>query len=398
MMGRQMQTTVIQVDGSHPDEQLLLPAAVALARGDLVAFPTETVYGLGADALNNQAVARIFQVKGRPPDNPLIVHGADLATLEPLVRQIPPLARLLLEKLSPGPLTLVLRRAAHVPDLVTAGLDTVAVRIPDHPVALSLLRLAGVAVAAPSANRSGRPSPTQAWHVLQDFRDRIPYLIDGGPCRYGLESTVVDMTGEQPVILRPGSVTAATIEQLTGLETLTAAEAAARARTGLERQNAPRAPGMKYRHYAPRAAVFILDAEGVSAATPSCRGSGQPLAAQIAAWQSAGRRIGIFASEATLQQLCLPCQEAGKDSTGSRTDAAADCFSLAYGPCPEAVQASRMLFDALRILDSLGCDIIIAEGLPDDGIGSAYMNRLKKAACPADLQPSGDDYHESETE
>ncbi len=200
------QTKIISIDPQNIDDRLLMPAAEALRRGELVAFPTETVYGLGANALDATAVNRIYAAKGRPADNPLIVHLADLAGLPELVGQITPLAQKLFAAFSPGPLTLILPRSSRIPDQVTAGLDTVAIRLPSHPVARRLIELAGVPVAAPSANRSGRPSPTRAWHVREDLDGLIPYIIDGGDCRFGLESTVVDATGRIPAILLPGSI------------------------------------------------------------------------------------------------------------------------------------------------------------------------------------------------
>jgi L-threonylcarbamoyladenylate synthase len=374
-------TLVIRVDAQDPDDQLLLPAGLALRRGELVAFPTETVYGLGADAMNPEAVAHIFQVKGRPPDNPLIVHSADISGLEPLVKTLTPLARLLLLHFSPGPLTLVLPRSAHVPAIVTAGLDTVAVRIPDHPVARSLLRLAGIAVAAPSANRSGRPSPTQSWHVLEDFDGKIPYLIDGGPCRYGMESTVVDITDGKPVILRPGSITAADILQATGIEPTAAAGAL---RSGVAQDvpaGRPRSPGMKYRHYAPKARVIIADA-----AQDGCAGC--IMTDVVRDWLASAARVGVFACEETISRLGLACTPisawlspgAGCCSGRPAPMPPATCCSLIYGPDPDPILAGRALFDALRTFDAIACDVIIAESLPDSGIGTAYMNRLRKAA------------------
>lgn len=377
-MSADCQTQVIRVDARQPDEQQLLTAGLALRRGELVAFPTETVYGLGADAMNPAAVARIFQVKGRPPDNPLIVHSADISGLEPLVKSLTPLARQLLLHFAPGPLTLVLPRSAHVPAIVTAGLDTVAVRIPDHPVARSLLRLAGVAAAAPSANRSGRPSPTQAWHVLEDFDGQIPFVIDGGPCRYGLESTVVDITGDIPVILRPGSITAEAILQATGVEP--AAAGAFCSDVAQEHPaGKPRSPGMKYRHYAPRARVIIAD-------EPLDADGGCKMAEQVRKCLSRGDRVGVFACAKTFSRLGLACRPASDwlDEIIRAGNLAqlppATCCSLLYGPDPDPIEAGRVLFDALRTFDAIACDVIIAEALPESGVGAAYMNRLRKAA------------------
>ena len=346
------ETIVIRVDAEKPDDSLLRPAAMALRAGSLVAFPTETVYGLGADALNPDAVAAIFRVKGRPGDNPLIVHIASLADLPPLVREIPPLAELLFKAFSPGPLTLVLPKSQAVPDLVTAGLDTVAVRIPAHPVARRLIELAGVPVAAPSANRSGRPSPTRGWHVKLDLDGRIPYIVDAGSCEYGLESTVVDVTGEVPVILRPGAVTAAQIREVAGSVAGSGAESPA------DFAEAPRSPGMKYRHYAPRARVLV--AEGTDAADRA------RLAGEMAAeWQGQGQKIGIFGSRQFIAGLPVavfllssePPEEIARSAHGM-------AIAAAYGDEPDAAAAGAGLFDALRRLDRAGVSVIIAEGLP----------------------------------
>ena len=246
-------TTIIHVDPVHPKDSLLQPAALILRQGGLVAFPTETVYGLGANALNPEAVARIFCVKGRPGDNPLIVHISGIDGLSPLVSRIPPLANKLFQAFSPGPLTLILPKSSRVPDLVTAGLDTVAIRIPAHPVARRLIELAGVPIAAPSANRSGRPSPTQAWHVAADLDGQIPLIIEAGSSQFGLESTVLDVTGDIPVILRPGAITASQIREIAG-------DVTEESRAFASGAGAPRSPGMKYRHYAPRAQVIIRPA------------------------------------------------------------------------------------------------------------------------------------------
>ena len=334
MSDPQYKTEVIRVDRQHPEEALLRPAGLALRQGELVAFPTETVYGLGASAMNPQAVARIFSVKGRPPDNPLIVHSADIAGLEPLVQTLSPLARKLLLAFAPGPLTLVLPRSARVPAVVTAGLDTVAVRIPDHPVAHRLLDLAGIGVAAPSANRSGRPSPTLAWHVLQDLDGRIPYLIDGGPCRYGLESTVVDLSGDRPVILRPGSVTAEAISRVAGIETKLAETGRRDDGESQERDGQPRAPGMKYRHYAPNARVVIAEESGGNDAL--CH-----MAALMRTLLSRQARVGVYACKPDDQptgyclraadRTCQRCQSRRSGPTGLLQPVVWTCARSGHG-------------------------------------------------------------------
>ncbi|MCH8566862.1 MAG: threonylcarbamoyl-AMP synthase [Balneolales bacterium] len=240
------------MNGSEPLSQLkLIPYAEFLKQGRLVAFPTETVYGLGASAWNPEAVAQIFAVKGRPNDNPLIVHVNSIDMVKEFAETIPPRARLLMQKFWPGPLTLIFKKKAGVLDAITAGLETVAIRMPDHPTALSLIELTG-ALVAPSANKSGRPSPTKASHVTEDFGSSIP-VIDGGECQLGLESTVLDITVNPPLILRPGYISAAQIHHHCGFIPQEHNESKSENAT-----EAPKSPGMKYSHYAPKARVYWL--------------------------------------------------------------------------------------------------------------------------------------------
>lgn len=305
-------------------------AARIIRRGGLVAFPTETVYGLGASAVDGCAVTDIFEAKGRPADNPLIVHVAALEQVKVITSAIPPEAYKLMRRFWPGPLSLVLPRSAVLPAAVSAGLSTVAVRMPAHPVALSLIRAAGVPIAAPSANRSGRPSPTVISHVLEDLAGRIDAVLYQGPCRLGLESTVLDLSGGAPVILRPGGISREQLERTLGM-------AVARAhgcKTGT-----PHAPGMKYRHYAPRAPLILVD--GADAKKRAL------IISLAAAYRRKGLRVGV---------LFAP-----PGSGGLRL-------------------AARRLFPALRHFDSLGVDLILAEGVLMQGLGTAIMNRLRKAA------------------
>jgi L-threonylcarbamoyladenylate synthase len=319
-------------------------AAQILRDGGLVAFATETVYGLGADAFNVHAVARIFEVKGRPKFDPLIVHIADRLRHESLVTQVPPSAQRLAERFWPGPLTLVLPKAEAVPDLVTAGLSTVAVRIPDHPQALEFLRLANVPVAAPSANPFGQVSPTCAEHVAEQLGDRIDFILDGGPCRVGVESTVLQLTDGIPLLLRHGGVPVEEIEAVIGPVTIaTSAEHPA--------LQAPAAPGMLSRHYAPRTPLEIVEE------------------ASLAAEREAGseperRRIGLLAFDP------VPSITAGRfaavevlSETGDLTEATANFFA------------------ALRRLDAQHLDLIAALPFPDRGLGRALNDRLRRAAA-----------------
>lgn len=328
------------------------PSALALAgelirSGALVAFPTETVYGLGADALNAEAVKRIFEAKGRPGDNPLIVHISAIDQLAPLISGAPsPAARRLMDACWPGPMTLIFPKSEIIPPAVTAGLDTVAVRYPVHPAAQALIDAAQRPVAAPSANRSGRPSPTAADHVMEDMAGRIPLVLDGGPCNVGLESTVIDVTGETPRILRPGGVTPERVARICG--GVVVDDAVLRPLREGER---PRSPGMKYRHYAPSGALTIV------------RGAPDAVAAAI-------RRMYDAALAEGKRPLILTL-------TGHLA-AYADrrCLPLGDG----ADEMARAMFAALRRADALDADVLFSEAVPAKGVGLAVMNRLERAA------------------
>ncbi len=382
-------TRIIRVDADHPDDQLLLPAAEALRQGELVAFPTETVYGLGANALDQEAVKKIFTAKGRPSDNPLIVHIASIKDLKPLVREIPELAAKLFQAFAPGPLTLILPKSEAVPSAVTAGLDTVAVRIPAHPVARRLIELAGVPVAAPSANRSGRPSPTRAWHVEIDLNGRIPYIIEAGSSKFGLESTVVDVTGAVPVILRPGAITAAAIREIAGavyeFDSKTPSEGKKQP-IPQDLAAAPRSPGMKYRHYAPKAQVLIAEDGDVAkrflkAADLAAKMLAKGLATGIFICRQASAYLPGPVFELDLENFEQPLQDRGSPRKSPQI------IGIYYSQEPDAAAAGAALFDALRCLDQAGVEVIIVEGLPERGLGAAYMNRLRKAASGGSLLP-----------
>ncbi|ACA60638.1 Sua5/YciO/YrdC/YwlC family protein [Candidatus Desulforudis audaxviator MP104C] len=333
-----------RVDPDFPDRRTITAAAALIREGGLVAFPTETVYGLGANALDRQAVKRVFAVKGRPDDNPLIVHVGERAEISGLVRDLPPSAEKLIGLFWPGPLTLVLPRSDRVSPAVTAGLDKVAVRMPAHPVALALIREAGVPVAAPSANTSGRPSPTTAAHVLEDLDGRIEAVLDGGPVPVGVESTVLDLTVSPPVILRPGGVTGRQLAAVLGAVVHHPEAAPGR----------PQAPGMKYRHYAPRTPLVLV--EGPPAAVTA------RIRELAAAARASGERVAVLA----------------------RTDTAAYYPDGPVVPCGKSNDpgsAAAALYSALRECDALGADLILAEGLAAEGLGRAVMNRLRKAAA-----------------
>ncbi|SHE97235.1 translation factor SUA5 [Desulforamulus putei DSM 12395] len=343
-------TRVWQLDPDRPDPEIISRAAEIIKKGGLVAFPTETVYGLGANGLDGEAVAGIYRAKGRPSDNPLILHVADLDMANRLSRNLPPQAPLLMEKFWPGPLTLVVPKAGGIPQQVTGGLDTVAVRMPGHPVALALIKAAGVPIAAPSANRSGRPSPTTADHVLADLEGRVDAILDGGPAGLGLESTVLDLTGPCPIILRPGGVT---YEQLAGVLKEVAIDRSVLGEK-LSKDQVPRSPGMKYIHYAPAAPVILFEGEPEKVR--------QALSRRAAELSARGKRVGILATEET----------AAGYAGGAKI--------LTMGRRKNPADAAALLFGRLRQFDQLQVDVILAEGMETRGIGLAVMNRLRRAA------------------
>ena len=317
-------------------------AAAILRAGSLVGIPTETVYGLGANGLDPAAVRRIFEAKGRPQDNPLILHIPDPSWLERYCRDVPAAARRLAEQFWPGPLTMILPRRALVPDEVTCGLETVGVRCPDHPVTLAIIRAAGVPVAAPSGNRSGRPSPTCARHMLEDMEGRIQAVVDGGPCGVGVESTIVDLTLPVPRLLRPGGLPLEALEAVLGRVDVDRAVTAP-----LSPGEKPRAPGMKYRHYAPRAPVTVVTGDGAATAAYIRR--------------QAGANTGV---------ICF----------GEYRDRFPGCTVRSIGPAGDRGEQARRVFDALRSFDGTPVTAIFAQCPGEEGLGLAVANRLKKAA------------------
>jgi len=323
------------------DEKKIKVAAKFIREGKLVAFPTETVYGLGANALDSKAVKRIFEAKGRPADNPLIVHIADFNQVHELAREVPPEVELLAKHFWPGPLTVVLPKRENVPRITTGGLDTVAIRMPAHEIALGLIRASKRPIAAPSANISGKPSPTLAEHVIDDFYGRIECIIDGGETKIGVESTVLDLTTKPPTLLRPGGLPMEEIERVIGKIKIHPAV------KGKE-VNLAKAPGMKYKHYAPNAQVIVI--EGVR---EKVKGKIMEL---LMEYKKQGIKVGVMA-------------------TGDFYEA--DAY-VNLGNSEEEI--ARNLFKALRELDKSGVDIILAEGIEEKGLGLAVMNRLRKAA------------------
>lgn len=320
-------------------EKAIQEAARFLQSGELVAFPTETVYGLGADATNKVAVAKIFQAKGRPQDNPLIVHVANKHQLLPLVKELSPIAERLIDTFSPGPITYILPSRGVCAQNVTAGLPTIAVRIPNHKIALQLLETSNIPLAAPSANISGKPSPTTADHVYMDLQGKIAGLIDGGPTKVGMESTVIDLTKERPVILRPGAITKEMIEKSLNIKVELAAE--------YNKTVQPLSPGMKYPHYAPDVPLIL---------GPN---SAEALQQVVNTYKAKDKRVGILARDQLLAKVI-----------------ADDKVSL--GVTLEDV--GKKLYDALRSFKREDVDLIICETFTEVGLGQAIMNRLQKAA------------------
>lgn len=325
----------IVVDPESVTEAQIAPAAAVLRDGGLVAFPTETVYGLGANALDPAAVARIFAAKGRPADNPVIVHAPDAETAWRVTTGPTRLAERLAEAFWPGPLTLVLPAADALPRAATAGLPSVAVRVPDHPVARALLRAAGVPVAAPSANRSGRPSPTTADHVVDDLGGAIDVVVDGGPCRVGVESTVVDARGDVPVVLREGGISR---------EQLLAVAGASGVGSATRMEDLAASPGTRHRHYAPACRVVIAPIGGGAAESDRLVGDGR------------GRRVGLVSSGDVPGGVVAVARVAGAQELAAR------------------------LYQALRDAEAAGVTDLVVEAVPETGIGRAVMDRLRRAA------------------
>jgi len=344
-----METKIIRIeDKENLKDDQLMEAAEILRKGGIVAFPTETVYGLGANALETQASAKIYAAKGRPSDNPLIAHIASIDDLPKLAAQIPDAGRKLAEKYWPGPLTLVFPKKEIVPYGTTGGLDTVAVRMPSDPIATRLIRLAGVPVAAPSANTSGRPSPTRAEHVIEDLNGKIEMIIDGGEVGIGVESTIVDVSGEIPTLLRPGAITMEMLKETVGEVEIDPAILGP-----MNEGMKPKAPGMKYRHYAPNAEMTLVEGEMDKVVEFINR--------EAKAALEAGKKVGIICTEESRQYYSYGILEV----IGSREH-------------EETV--AHNLFAVLREFDDQKVDCIFSESFSKDRLGQAIMNRLCKAA------------------
>ncbi|MBF1043944.1 MAG: threonylcarbamoyl-AMP synthase [Peptostreptococcus sp.] len=341
-----MKTLIKEIDINKPDQDLISLFATMLADGKTVIFPTETVYGLGANALDEDAATKIYQAKGRPSDNPLLVHVADKEDVYDLVENIDDRAKLLMDKFWPGPLTIVFKKKAIIPDRTSGGLDTVAIRMPSDQVARDLIRQAGVPIAAPSANISGRPSPTKPEHIIRDMDGRVDGILVGGPCDYGVESTIIDLSEDLAMVLRPGSITLEMLGEVLGRVDLD---------PSLKNKDdniRAKAPGMKYKHYSPQAQVYIVkadDLEGFAERVDSlCEDNAKK-----------GLKIGVM----TMNYDQHSYQAKVFDLGGSDTEVA------------------KNLFDSLISLDREYIDIAYVPYFEERGIGVAIMNRLKKAAA-----------------
>lgn len=349
-----MQTKLIRIDSEHIDIVKMREAATLIREGELVAFPTETVYGLGADALRPEASAKIYEAKGRPSDNPLIVHICRFEELERIAKIVPEQARKLAEAFWPGPLTMVVWKNEKVPYTTTGGMDTVAVRMPNHPVALSLIAESGCLIAAPSANTSGKPSPTEAGHVADDMDGRIPMILDGGAVGIGIESTIVDLTEEKPMILRPGYITKQMLEEVLGEEVIIDPGILATDTTDPSQAGQkPKAPGMRYKHYAPKADLVLVEGDTDKVVVEI---NNLVVAAQIG-----GKRVGVIATDETMNRY--------------KADVV---FSIGARDDEDAI--AQHLYKILREFDEQDVDAIYSESFKTPRIGQAIMNRLLKAA------------------
>lgn len=343
-----MQTIIRRTDTDNIDMEVIKEAANFLSKGEMVAFPTETVYGLGANALDEQASAKIYAAKGRPSDNPLIVHVSNINQVKRLVKDIPDKAKKLMEAFWPGPLTLVFNKSSEVPYGTTGNLDTVAIRMPNHKVALSLIEYSDIVIAAPSANTSGRPSPTTAKHVMDDLSGKISMIIDGGSVGIGIESTIVDVTEDVPMILRPGYISKKMLEEVVGEVEIDKAIL-----VPPTKDLKPKAPGMKYRHYAPKADFKMVRGERRKVAE-YINNTAKDLIKK-------GFKVGVIASNETIDNY----KYGDIVSIGSRKD---------------EITISRNLYKVLRDFDDKEVDYILGETFEEDEFGQAIMNRLLKAA------------------
>ncbi|MDU3289192.1 L-threonylcarbamoyladenylate synthase [Enterocloster bolteae] len=394
---------IIIEDRNHIKDEELKEAASILRSGGLVAFPTETVYGLGGNALDEDAARKIYAAKGRPSDNPLIAHVSCVEEVAPLVKEIPEAGRKLMEAFWPGPLTMIFPKSEKVPYGTTGGLDTVAIRMPDDPVANRLIALAGVPVAAPSANTSGRPSPTTADHVWQDMNGRIEMIIDGGPVGIGVESTIVDVSSAVPAVLRPGAITMEMLAEVLGEVSVDPAILGP-----LSADVRPKAPGMKYKHYAPKADLTLVEPgtgtereSGAEQVTGAEQKTGAEQVTGAEQKNGAGQKTGADRNtgadpetgldETQLQAMICKVRELSREKIEAGykvgvicTDESRGCYTdgevRSIGARKSQASVAHNLYALLREFDDLGVDYIFSESFPKDHLGQAIMNRLSKAA------------------
>ena len=344
-VNRLMDTKIVNIDRLQIDKDIIKEAANIIISGGLVAFPTETVYGLGANGLDEKAVKKIYIAKERPQDNPLILHVSSKEEVIPLVKDISEIAHQCMDKFWPGPLTLIFNKSQLIPDIITGGLDSVAIRMPNNEIALKLIKESGTPIAAPSANTSGSPSPTKANHVIEDLDNKIDMIIDGGNTEVGLESTILDLTGEVPLILRPGGIT---MEQLKEIIPNVIVDV-----TEISEFQTPKSPGQKYRHYSPAADLIIFEGE-VKNISKAINKKTLELIAD-------GKRVGIMATEETKEEY-------------------PEGYVIVVGSRDKRETIASNLFTAMRFFDKAQINTILAEGIEMDNIGTAIMNRLVKAA------------------
>ncbi len=342
-----METKIRSLDVDNIDQAIINEAVAILKASGTVVFPTETVYGLGANGLDIGAVDKIFKAKGRPSDNPLILHVHSISQVKELVEEIPEIAKTCMEKFWPGPLTILFKKSSKVPEIITAGLNTVAIRMPDNKIALELIKTGNMPIAAPSANLSGRPSPTSAKHVIEDLMGRVDMIIDGASTGIGIESTVLDLSGDIPMILRPGAVTEEDLKRFIAnirVDSSIISE---------DKSIIPKSPGQKYRHYAPKAEMLVFTGEVQDII--------QAINKKLGEYGGKGKKIGIMCTDET-------------------KDYYKDVLALSLGSRKNPETIGHNLFNTLRILDENNVDIILAEGIEVSNIGFAIMNRMMKAS------------------
>lgn len=342
-----METRILKIDKEKIDYNLLEEAVNIIKEGRLVVFPTETVYGLGANGLDEKAAEKIFAAKGRPQDNPLILHVYSIDQIKDLVEDIPDIAKVCIEKFWPGPLTILFKKSNKVPEIITAGLDTVAIRMPENKIALELIRLSNTPIAAPSANISGRPSPTSAKHVIEDLSGKVDMIIDGGDTGIGLESTVLDLSGDIPMILRPGGVTEEDLRKI--ISNITIDSSIIKSDDTL----VPKSPGQKYRHYAPKSEMILFSGEVARIV--------DIIIAYTKEYLEAGKKVGIMCTDETI-------------------DSYKEGLIISLGSRENTETIAHNLFNTLRLFDESKVDIILAEGINLSDLGTAIMNRMMKAS------------------